>query len=112
MQPIQIFKDTFLKNSTEKKSPLKSVKIFQDDKTIYILSKGFLKQETKSEIEKYCFQDFREKVYVSLVNNRDELKNGDNKILLDTYVWVADEPEHTIHYSSSSKLQPRTNYQL
>ena len=99
------FQKRFLTNSSKLKSPLKKIDIFKDEKNIYFLSEGLIKQRVKSKLEYLYSKSLLEKVFVSLITNRNF--RAIDKILLDTYVWVSSEPKHTIHYSSSPVLYLR-----
>lgn len=102
MNASEKFQKRFIRDSEEIKSHLKRIHIYKDDKTIYFLSDGLITQRTKSILEKLYSNNSLEKVFVSLVVNRNFEEN--DEILLDTYIWISSEPKHTIHFSSSSKF--------
>ena len=102
MNKSKEFQKRFLRNTSKTKSPLKKIYIFKDKKTIYFLSDGLMKKKVRYRIENLYSKVLLEKVFISLISNRNF--NENDEILLDTYVWVFSEPEHTIHYSSSPVL--------
>ncbi|OGU30135.1 MAG: hypothetical protein A2057_05485 [Ignavibacteria bacterium GWA2_35_9] len=103
MKALKEFQKRFLVNPQKLKSPIKTINIFQDRHTIYFVSVGLMKQKMKSKIENNYSKCLLDKVFVSIVPNRNFSEN--DEILLDTYVWVSSEPEHYIHYPSSPVLR-------
>ena len=102
MNEPEEFHKRFIKNSIKMKSSLKWIHIYKDDKTIYFLTDGLITPRIKSKLEKLYSKNPLEKVFVSIVANRNFGEN--DEMLLDTYVWISSEPEHTINYPSSPVL--------
>lgn len=101
MELVQIFKNSFLKNASlaEERDNLS---LWKDDKSLYIIAdnnKGsFISDAVKSSYLKQFSAFTEEKVFITLFNTREDFANVSDKISWNSYVWIADEPSHTIHF--------------
>ena len=67
----------------------------------------FLITETKRNISQQIIEPDKQLCFVTLFENKEQFKEKSNSISWDSFVWLASDPKHTIHYDTKPKLTPR-----
>ena len=107
---VEAFKLKYLKNAVliEERDSLTFLK---DDRSIYIIADSNQGSIISENVKSFSLQAFssleQEKVFVTLFNTKDDFADASDEISWGSYVWIASEPNHTIHYDSKPSVKPR-----
>lgn len=100
--------DTFckkhLKDSIELKSKVKGCRIFKNANTYHFISDanhgGIINEELKSFF-KTTSPENSKNIFISLLRSRSDFLKIKDMPAWDTYVWFAEEPDHSIYFNGS-----------
>lgn len=110
MELVQLFKNKFLHEAIHFNEK-NNLSLLKDNKAIYIIadnSKGtIISDDIRSDLQKFLSVYHEEKVFITLFKEKDDFANHSNKVSWGSYVWIASEPNHTIHFNSKPTLKPR-----
>jgi hypothetical protein len=72
-----------------------------------VTSHGPMSPKRVFELDKMCARCFLGKVFVTAFQNFDEFRKHLKEIAWETEVWIAEIPDHIIHYNGDRFLGPR-----
>jgi hypothetical protein len=89
----------------------KSIITYSGDDKIFVIGlgsiSGIITEQKKAKILKQIKRTQREVYFFTLFNNKEDFQKLIDKISWGSYVWIATEPEHTIHFDDKPKLKAR-----
>lgn len=107
---VETFKGLFLKNAVLIDES-GSLTLFKDEKSLYIIADSNHGSIISEPVMNSSLKSFatikQEKVFVTLFNTHNDFADASDKISWGSYVWIASEPNHTIHYDSKPSVKPR-----
>ena len=103
-------KDMGFDMSEECKMP--DVILYRDDKDrLYLIESvlnGCVIDEVRlEELEALTKNVDKQKVFVTAFTNSQSFKDNMDRLAWDTVAWIADAPEHMIHFEKHGTLEPR-----
>lgn len=92
----------------------KSLISYSGDNKIFIIGlgniNGIITEQKKAEIEEQLDISHREIYFFTLFENIESFQKNSDSISWGSYVWLATEPEHTIHFDNKPKLKPKSSH--
>ncbi|MCX6148935.1 MAG: BsuBI/PstI family type II restriction endonuclease [Ignavibacteriales bacterium] len=102
------FKKRFIKKAKKIFLLDKSINAFCREDTIYIIfaqsKNGIVSEEQKDRILSYLKNWKGKVVFFTLFNDRNELSKISQKISWGSYIWLRNDPDHTIHFNGDKFL--------
>ena len=92
----------------------KSIIKYSGENKIFIIGlgniSGIITEQKKAEILKQLSRPQREVCFFTLFDCKEAFQKNSNLISWGSYVWLATEPEHTIHFDNKPKLKARPSH--
>jgi hypothetical protein len=89
----------------------KSIVKYSGDNKIFVIGlgdfSGVITEQKKDEILKQLSRPESEVYFFTLFDSKETFQKKSNLISWGSYVWLATEPEHTIHFDNKPKLKTR-----
>lgn len=90
----------------------KSIISYSDDNKVFIIGlgniNGVITEQKKAEILKQLSKSHSEIYFFTLFDSKEAFQKNSDSISWGSYVWLATEPEHTIHFDNKPKLKARS----
>lgn len=87
----------------------KSIVTYTGEGKIFIIGTGtpdgIITQPVKENILKQLQQEKNKLYFFSLFNNMEMFQEYSDRIAWGSYVWIATEPEHTVHFDDRAELR-------
>ena len=92
----------------------KSIIKYSGENKIFVIGlgniSGIITEQKKAEILKQLSRPQSEVSFFTLFNCKEAFQKNSNLISWGSYVWLATEPEHTIHFDNKPKLKARLSH--
>ena len=89
----------------------KSIIRYSGDNKIFVIGlgdmSGVITEQRKDEILKQLSKSESEVYFFTLFDSKETFQKNSDLISWGSYVWLATEPEHTIHFDNKPKLKAR-----
>jgi hypothetical protein len=112
MALVHLFQRDFLRGATQLDKN-NSLTFLKDNKAIYVIadnsSEIIISDDVKAALLNSLSVYDEEKVFITLFTNKEDFANHSDKISWGSYVWIATEPHHTIHFDSKPTIKPRSH---
>ena len=68
---------------------------------------GIINEQVKENLSKHLQRIDKKVYFFSLFNSNEMFQMHSDKIAWGSYVWIATQPDHTIHFDNKPKLKAR-----
>lgn len=86
-----------------------SISIYSGDNKIFVIGlgdiSGVITEQKKDEILKQLSKSESEVYFFTLFDSKETFQENSDLISWGSYVWLATEPKHTIHFDNKPKLK-------
>ena len=88
----------------------KSIITYFDNEKTFVIGlgqfDGIITEQVKENLTKRLELSEKKVYFFSLIKNKKMFQMLCDRIAWGSYVWIASEPEHTIHFDNQPKLNP------
>ncbi len=92
----------------------KAILMYHSDDKIFVIglgnNKGIITEQTKTEILKQHNNSNSKVYFFTLFDSKETFQKNSDSISWGSYVWLATEPTHTIHFDDKPKLNAKLSY--
>lgn len=114
MNLLHSFIKTHLPTAKKEDYFSKSIITYSGDNKIFVIGlgniSGIITEQKKAEILKQLSRPQREVFFFTLFDNIEAFQKNSDFISWGSYVWLATDPEHTIHFDNKPKLKARLSH--
>jgi hypothetical protein len=111
MNRLHDFIKTHLPTAKKEGYLSKSIVTYSDGSKIFVIGSGnaggIITEHKKGEILKRLNKPGTEVYFFTLFDNKEAFQENSDKISWGSYVWLASDPAHTIHFDNKPELKAR-----
>ena len=109
MNMLNSFINNHLPTAKQDEHYSKSIVRYSWDNKVFIIglgdSGGVITEKKKAEMLKQLSRPESEVYFFTLFDSREAFQKNSDLISWGSYVWLATDPEHTIHFDNKPKLK-------
>jgi hypothetical protein len=109
MDLLHSFINSYLSTAEQCEQVEKNIKVYSSADKIFVIGLGgrggVITEDRKQKIITQLNKKDKPVCFITLFDNKDMFQEYSDKISWDTYVWLATDPEHTIHFDNKLKAR-------